>query len=198
MDNCKNFINHSESVNQSLNERKFAEDKSNRSFILISLVTALLMIFIIFLNTNVFFVALVDGSSMEPTMYTGNKLVANRYKGVEKGSVVCIEVKDGDEIKLIIKRIIAKEGQTIEIKGGYVYVDGQQLDESFIKEQGKTFYDNADKNKNYKYTLKENEIFYLGDNRSVSKDARYYGACQVRQIIGVVEEWSLWLNGLFI
>jgi signal peptidase I len=98
----------------------------------------------------------------------------------------------GDE--LWIKRVIAVGGDRVEIKNGYVFINGERKDEPYIDNKPITFLRDKD---SLDITLKEDEIFYLGDNRTVSEDARMHGPCKVDDVVGVVENWSLWLNDLF-
>ena len=67
--------------------------------------------------------------------------------------------------------IIAKEGDTVEIINGDVYINGKLLEEDYVKKQNSTFATGD----STKWTLGENEVFYLGDNRMFSKDSWRYG-----------------------
>lgn len=181
-------------VNKSLMEQALSKTKSEKCFLIVVAVLVLIMFAIVMLNTFVYFNVQVKGPSMNPTLYTDDVLVANRYKTVTYGSVVIIadEKDNGD---WLIKRVIAMEGDTVDIRtDGYVYVkyknsnDFIKLKESYVKREGMT----AQRDWVVK-TLAKGEIFYLGDNRENSSDSRNadFSTCDISQIVGVVEDWSL-------
>ena len=147
---------------------------------------------ILYLNVNVFFLVKVDGDSMNPTLESGNVVTVNRKLIPEYGDIVIIEGEK--KTAYLIKMVIAKEGDTVEIIDGDVYLNGKVLEEDYVKKQSSTFATG----KYTKWTLDEDELFYLGDNRMYSKDSRddEYGACKISQVVGVVEDWSFNVLGL--
>lgn len=186
-------------INDSLNERQIKKERSDFNFIIIAAFLLLIMSVVIFLNKYVYFNVIVDGSSMVPTLQSEDVLVVNRKSDVERGSIIVIEGEkfDGGGSVWLIKRAIAFGGDTVHIDNGKVYVNGSAIDEPYLPDT--TF---TKPNDWQEYTLKEDEIFYLGDNRNFSSDSRYapYGPCNQSQVVGVVEEWSLswrWLSGFF-
>lgn len=169
--------------------------KSRLSFWIWTSVLVVITATIILLNKYVFMYTKVIGGSMENTLHSGDTLMANRYKDYEVGSIVIIKDVNGED-KLIIKRVIAIEGDTVEIKDNAVYVNGEKLSEPYVKgkTEPKDWFTWTDKKA---YTLKENEVFYLGDNRDVSADSRAHGPCKEEQIVATVTDFSLWFNKLF-
>lgn len=184
-------------INKSLMERALEKSKSDFKFLIVVAILVLVMFVVVMLNTFVYFNVQVKGASMNPTLYTNDVLVANRYKTPTYGSIIIIsgEKENGD---WLIKRVIAKGGDTVDIRNGYVYVKYKnssefiKLEESYVKKQGTT-----DERDWQKRTLTDVEIFYLGDNRENSSDSRnaLYGTCDISQVIGVVEDWSLAFKG---
>ena len=144
----------------------------------------LMTIFIVFLI--LFRVIIVSGSSMYPTFLDGDYLLLLSkifYSEPKQGDVVVLNRESFHEDQPIIKRIIATEGQTVDIDfvTGTVYVDGQALVEPYINNlttnsEGMVF----------PLTVEENCIFVLGDNRQVSKDSRNpeIGLVDEREILG--------------
>ena len=177
-------------INESLAERQTAKEKSDRLFLIWVAIIVAVMTVIMALNQFVFFTVQVKGQSMQPTLYTNDLLMANRVKKVERGSIIIIEGETG---YWLIKRVIAcDEGDKIEIKDGYVYLNGVKLNESYVLKDGVTEWTSEEQT----VELKAGEIFYLGDNRQNSSDSRNYGTCKDGQVVGVVEEWSLSLKGI--
>lgn len=150
------------------------------------IVIALTLVILVF--TFLFRVVTVTGESMLPNFVEGQKLiVTNLGHSVEQGTVVVITnvLKEP-----IIKRVIATEGQTVDIdyETGVVYVDGEAVDETqFSLENGITTrpYSTLEAMV-FPQTVPEGCVFVLGDNRSVSKDSRYteVGMVDTRHILG--------------
>jgi signal peptidase I len=140
----------------------------------------------------------VDGNSMNPTLQNGDRLVMYRFMYEPKqGDIVVVDnyeghVLNGDQVvnsgyslnENIIKRVIAVEGQTIDIdfQTGGVYVDGEILEEDYINDLTVTdlgaFY--------YPITVPEGYIFVMGDNRNHSTDSRSpcVGLVSVDDVLG--------------
>ena len=135
-----------------------------------ALVTAVVGVVILF--TFFFRLIGVNGPSMQDTLYTGDRLLVIN-------SLLCGEYKSGDVVvarnynaelsETIVKRIVAVGGQTVDIDfaAGVVYVDGQALDEPYVKEP--TY---KPEGIQFPVTLAEDEVFLMGDNRNHSTDSR--------------------------
>ena len=132
---------------------------------------------------------IIRQSSMEPTFYNGDyvfisKQAYNLFGDPERGDVVVfhtgMQTDDGED-KNLIKRIIGLPGDTVEIIEGYVYLNGQLLDEPYINEQGLSGEMEA-------ITVPEGELFCMGDNRRVSLDSRdaAVGCVDQDEILGKV------------
>ena len=181
-------------VCDSLVERKQKQARSDRRFIFSIAFAALIIVVIAFINSLLFFSVLVDGSSMSPTLKSGDILVANKHKDFDRGDIVVIKDNATDingKEKLLIKRVIATGLDTVEIIDGVVKVNGKVLKEDYIPKG----YTDADDDVEY-FTVPKGEVFYLGDNRWNSSDSRSKGTCKESQIIGVIEDWSLSARGI--
>lgn len=145
----------------------------------------------------VFFVRLVsvDGSSMYPTLKDGDFLAleSNVIMGeLEQGDIIVARKLSFNNGEPIVKRVIATEGQTVDIRYdaagvGTVYVDGIALDEPYINEAMEPkFVGSA--GLSYPLTVEEDCIFVLGDNRNRSSDSRNPAIGQIRldEVLGKV------------
>lgn len=150
------------------------------------IVIALTLVILVF--TFLFRVVTVTGESMLPNFVEGQKLIVTNFgHSVEQGTVVVITNVLNEPI---IKRVIATEGQTVDIdyETGVVYVDGEAVDETqFGLENGITTrpYSTLEAMV-FPQTVPEGCVFVLGDNRGVSKDSRYteVGMVDTRHILG--------------
>ena len=148
------------------------------------LVIALIICVILF----VFVVRIIDvsGTSMNPTLNNGDKmLVSNLFYKPKAGDIVVFKADNYDPNKALVKRVIATEKQEINIDfgKGIIYVDGQPIEEDYIAELTTTKLDFIGPK-----TVPDNCVFVLGDNRNMSTDSRKaeIGMVDERQIIGKV------------
>ena len=182
-------------------DAKLNEQKSNNQFMLLIAIIVFVLTVLIFINNFVLITVRVSGSSMSPTLYGGRTassndgdiLLVNKMATPTYGDIVVIE---GVESYWLIKRVIAMEGDTIKIDDGKVYLQKSGENTlSILQEDYTSGHDTEHINDKWKegYTLKENEVFYLGDNRSPngSSDSRIKGVCKESNIVGVVTDWSL-------
>jgi signal peptidase I len=152
-----------------------------------ALIPALIVIIVVF--TFLFRVNIVvNGPSMEPNLMDGYKVFTSCVeRNFTRGDIVVIDNK-GTSLNIpIIKRVIATEGQTVDIdfQTGIITVDGKELDESAYIENGITK-DKGDVN--FPQKVPAGCIFVLGDNRTISEDSRYkaVGMIDQRYVIGKV------------
>ncbi len=132
----------------------------------------------------------VDGRSMEPTYYHGDRVLVSGYAGeIDQGDVVIVIHALQEPI---IKRVVATGGQVVDFdrEAGELMVDGQVVKgEAFGIENGITFVpDAAGQVLEFPQTVPENCVFVLGDNRGNSTDSRYVSVGMVdhRNILGKV------------
>ncbi len=164
--------------------------------------SVLLSIFLFIIVANGFFLLRIEvnKTSMYPTLKDKDIVYANRYRKVNYGDIVIIS---GEESAWIVKRVIGMGGDSVKIEGGYVYLkkageeEFTKLEEKYLAKQGVTPCKlNCSLDVPETYEVGENEIFYLGDNRTVSKDSRSeFKNCNKSQIVGVVTEWSVKFKG---
>ena len=140
-----------------------------------TLISAVLLVVVVF--TFVLRTVVVDGSSMNPTLYEGNTLIASRLFYEPKfGDIVVISQPNSHE-KRLIKRVIATEGQTVfvDTENNIIYVDGEAVDDSFLGEPMNAIYGNEGP-----VVVPEGCVYVCGDNRNASFDSRSPGLGFVR------------------
>mgnify|MGYP000278591379 FL=1 len=148
-----------------------------------ALISAALVLVLIF--SFFFRIIQVDGRSMVPTLTHGDKLIvwAAGYTP-QRGDVVIVDSYTSYG-RPLVKRVIAKGGDTISIDyaSGIVTVNGEVLDEDYIAEPTYLGYDVE-----FPYTVPEGTVFVMGDNRNNSLDSRssYVGCIDERDILGKV------------
>lgn len=177
-------------IKDSLWQTKEKERKADVRFIVTLCLLIIFIFSVLFLNNRVYVTVKVDGASMENTLFGGDVLTVNRLKEADYGDIIVINAKSGSQEKWIIKRLIGKAGDTIEVKDGHVYRNGQELKESYVKNQ------TSPSGSKTTWVVPEGEIFFLGDNRAVSLDSRsdIFGTQKESDVIGVVENWSIALK----
>lgn len=127
----------------------------------------------------------MPGMSMEATLYDGEAIIINklsyRFSEPKRFDVIIFKQTGKEHSYYNIKRIIALPGETIQIKEGLIYIDGEQVEDIVTVDEMKN-YGLA----NEPLTLEENEYFVLGDNRNNSEDSRFASVGMIRrdEIIG--------------
>lgn len=132
---------------------------------------------------------IIQQESMQPTFYSNDYVVVSKqsysiFGDIERGDVIVFRSslldENGDQ-KSLIKRVIGLPGDTIEIKNGYVILNGVTIQEDYLAEQGVS-------GEMEQITVDEGKIFVMGDNRVVSQDSRSPEVGQVDQdtVIGKV------------
>ena len=173
--------------------------KSDLYFWLQALVMVLAVLILIF--TFVGRIIVVDGISMEPTLYHGDLLLLQSVGYTPKqGDVVVLTKAFRDVDGPIVKRVIAVGGQTVDIDydAGTVAVDGQVLDEPYILEE--MLWPSSSHMQETHFEVPEDSIFVMGDNRNGSTDSRHewLGSIDEDYILGqaVAVLWPLGRIGL--
>lgn len=130
----------------------------------------------LFISKGLIVNAEIPSESMENTIMTGDRLIALRtaywFSDPERGDIVVFHYPD-DETDLYIKRVIGTPGDAVEGKDGKVYVNGEELEEPYIKEEIEEDFG--------PYTVPEDSYFMMGDNRNESWDSRFWENTYVKK-----------------
>ena len=150
---------------------KYEWFRTAKEFVIIFLIVV--VIFNVFIG-----VSRVDGNSMEPTLQNGDVVFFLRMgSDYQDGDVVFARMPSGE---YYVKRVIATEGEVVDLKDGIFYIDGVQEEGDYIL--GIT--EAQDGIVSYPYTVEKGKYFMVGDNRERSMDSRSFGALLESSIKG--------------
>jgi signal peptidase I len=131
--------------------------------------------------TQVWLPIRIFGISMEPAFHDGQVRLLNawayRWKKPHRGDVVSIMMVDRHA--LLLKRIIGLPGERISISGGIVYINGQPLDEPYVKKNRAPWFRSE-------VLLKPDEYLVIGDNREMARRDHVEGEVPAERILGRV------------
>ena len=131
------------------------------------LIIAFAVVAAMLINRYVIIKAKVPTGSMEHTIEVDDCILgfqlAYMFQGPDRGDVVIFPYPDNPEVTYV-KRVIGLPGETVEIKDGYVYIDGEPIEEPYLKEEMYGTFG--------PYVVPEGSYFMLGDNRNSSADSR--------------------------
>lgn len=157
----------------------------------------------------------VDGHSMDPNLHTGQRVLVMKQAEIKRDSVIVFDAFGEDPTKLAttyyVKRVVGMPGDKIVYKSGKLYINNKLYKQNYISKQqvgvGTRYKFQNDVIKNWDITKLSREkwvddqdekvvpkgmYFFLGDNRSISNDSRYWGFVEQRKVLGVVYSfpWS--------
>ena len=136
----------------------------------------IIVIVVVIIRTFLVSPAIVNGDSMIPTLKDNEVVFVNKYvhyfSEYKRFDMVVVKIEN----ELLIKRLIAFEGETVEYKDNELYINDKKIDTPLDFEYTKDFKDKVEKN----------SIFVLGDNRNISKDSRYFGSFNLNDVKGTV------------
>lgn len=142
---------------------------------------AVVIVFCIGMKTSVI------GTSMEPCLYNGQSIFLNRiiYKisSPKVGDVVVFYPNGNDKLHLYVKRVVAVAGDTVQIKSGKLYVNGEAKEDLFTDKIA-----DAGVAEN-EITLGEDEYFVIGDNCNSSEDSRSANIGNVKKNYIIGQAW---------
>jgi signal peptidase I len=147
---------------------------------------ALAVVISVVLNLFVVQVTEVRQRSMEPTLEQNDRVLVSkldyRFGPAQRGDIIVFNPPIPDASIPYVKRVIAVAGETVELRNGNVFVNGQQVD---IPQAHGATQPQAPQIV-YPFTVPAGQIFVMGDNRTFSSDSRTFGPVPVANIIGKV------------
>ncbi|MGI8759640.1 MAG: signal peptidase I [Acidimicrobiales bacterium] len=134
----------------------------------------------------------IPSESMLPTLAVQDRILVNKLSyqigEIDRGDLVVFErpASEGSEIRDLVKRVVALEGETIEARDGRLFIDGAPLSEPYLEPSQQTF--NLERQ-----TIPPGHVFVMGDNRDDSRDSRFFGSLPEDRIIGqaFVKVWPI-------
>lgn len=156
-------------------------------------VIVIAVVLAVFIDNVIIINATVPSGSMEKTIMTHSRVLGTRFSywfghEPQRGDIVVFRYPIDDakgKNTHYIKRIIGLPGETIEIKEGAVYVNGEKLEEGYIN--GKWTVEND----GFTFEVPEGEYLMLGDNRNNSNDARYWPYNAIQEGLAATEEEAM-------
>ena len=169
-------------TNQSAVIPETSQPKSKRSgflSFLVDILETLVLSVVLFVSINIISARIrVDGASMEPTLVSGEYVVVSRLSyrlgSPHRGDIIVFHFPR-DPKEEYIKRVIGLPGDEVEVRNGTVYINGQPLDENYLKV--KTNYIGS-------WVIPEGQLFVLGDNRNNSSDSHDWGTVPMDYVVG--------------
>ncbi|CAM4463840.1 MULTISPECIES: signal peptidase I [Paenibacillus] len=145
-------------------------------------------VIMLLLNLFVFNLSMVKGQSMQPTLEEQERLFVDRlvyrFHHPKRGEIVVLKDPsvDADRKPFLVKRIVAVPGDTVEVRDGQLFINGQPLDEPYTD----SVIEDGDMPE---LKLEAGHYFVMGDNRHAgrSKDSRYFGSVKEKWIVGRAE-----------
>lgn len=160
-----------------------SEDKSSWRRILLDSLQTILLSIALFLAINAVSERIrVESISMQPNLYAGDFVIVNKLAyflgSPQRGDVVVFRYPPNPEQIPYIKRVIGLPGDQIHIANGKVYINGELLVEPYLE---------VPTNRGGNWTVPQEAIFVMGDNRNNSSDSRSWGMVPRENIIGRAE-----------
>ena len=130
----------------------------------------------------------IPSGSMLDTIQIGDRVFSEKvsyyFRDPEQGDIITFADPENPQ-RTLIKRVIAVGGQTVDLKDGYVYVDGKTLNEPYTEGKQSLPLNTAyGVSVTYPYTVPDGYLWVMGDNRTNSADSRYFGAVSKDSVTG--------------
>jgi signal peptidase I len=169
------------------------ERGSFRRFVKDILEIALISLFL-FLSINTISARIrVESVSMQPTLFAGNFVVVNklsyRFGVPNRGDIIVFRFPPDPDIDPYIKRVIGLPGERVLVEDGKVIINGVRISEPYLETRTQ---------QGGEWTVPQDALFVMGDNRNNSSDSRAWGVVPIENVIGKAfivywppEKWDL-------
>ena len=165
-------------------QKKETLDAAAVKWVISLVIEALIAAFVAFVLVYALgFKTAVVGVSMEPTLYHSQEVFVDRFSytlfSPQRGDVIVFWPNGNKNSHLYVKRVVGLPGETVEIRGGALYINGEKQKDDYDKIAEPGIAEGG-------ITLKNREYFVLGDNRNNSEDSRYanIGAVSLDTVLG--------------
>ena len=159
------------------------EERKSPSFLLTLILAVVLTLLV---RTFIIDSYEIPTGSMEQTIKVGDRVIGEKvsylFRDPVPGEIVTFEREEDGQTVILIKRVIATEGQTVDLVDGVVYVDGVALDEPYTLGLPTYPLEPDDPSIVYPYTVPQGYIWVMGDNRVNSRDSRATGPVAVEDV----------------
>lgn len=135
----------------------------------------------------------IPSASMDPTLKVKDRVLVNKlsydFHDVNRGDIIVFKSPPGEtnaDIKDLIKRVVGLPGETVEARDGHVLINGKLIDDSYLSKGVTTSSFPPQK-------IPPGSVWVMGDNRSNSKDSRFFGPISEGLIVGraFIRVWPL-------
>ena len=161
-----------------MEKRRERQTKKRRSMLRFAAELLAVILFAVLVRTFVFSITEVEGPSMQETLHSGQIVAVEKFScrihGVQRGQIVICRYPGSYEY--YIKRVVALGGDTLEIRDGVTYLNGQALQEEYVTHPAQENFGLI--------TVEPGQVFVMGDNRANSHDSRAEGALEESSIVG--------------
>ncbi|MBI3988642.1 MAG: signal peptidase I [candidate division NC10 bacterium] len=131
----------------------------------------------------------IPSGSMLPTLQIGDHILVNKFlyyfRSPQRGDIIVFKFPQ-DEGRDFIKRVIGLPGETLEVRGKQVYINGKPVEESYAVHLDANILGNPHSPRDQFGPVKipEGHLFVMGDNRDHSMDSRFWGFLDIRKVKG--------------
>ena len=182
-------------------KKKDAEEETSLGRWLLETAFLVLIAFALAQGIKAFLVQpfVIPTGSMIPTIALHNRVLAEKIsyhliRSPEYGDIVVFKnPMDDPTVPILIKRVVAVGGQTVDLKDGSVYVDGKKLNEPYTHGLPS---EPINPSITYPFRVPNGDLWVMGDNRTNSGDSRYFGPVPVSDVVGHAF-WTYWPPAAF-